>query len=806
MPGPAVQRDPVCGDCPDKSVLTDLVLGKLPGEAIEQLSSHIETCSTCQSLLDTLDNLEDSVVADLKAASRPGQIDPNLEQQIQDAAKIGPAVWSGEAQRPTEADDFAGRQLGQYELQERIGRGGMGTVYKALHVRLKRHVAVKLLSSHRLRDPQAVARFAREMEAVGRLDHPHLVRAHDAGDADGLHYLTMELLDGTDLSRIVRKNGPLGMADASEVVRQAALALQYAHEHGLVHRDVKPSNLMLTASGQVKVLDLGLARLTSDTPQADEMTGSGQVVGTGDFIAPEQGQDTRNADARSDIYALGCTLYFLLAGRGPFATPEYATFMQKVMAHAQQPVPPISQFCGDLPSGLVAILQRMLHKAPDQRFQSAAQVAQALEPYVAGSDLSRVAAGSHQQVSESPLRPPASRRRYVWLTLLLLAIAAGGLAFWRAEIILLIRGEGVLVVTGERTDVEIVATPSKGTEVTLKLDDNGTARLKADQYEIRISGAESDVVLKPAQIKIRPASRTVVEISHSADLSSDVAASQSPPPDVLAVEEPSSREVENSIGMLFAWIPPGEFLRGSPETEGEREHVEGPQRKIQMTRSFYMGVHEVTQGQFRRVTGQNPSFFAASSGGAAYGVSGNTDNYPVDSVPWIEAVSFCKTLSELPAELAAGRTYRLPTEAEWEYACRARTTTPFHYGDSLSSRQANFKGEWPYGKAEKAPHAGRTVPVGSYEPNAFGLYDMHGNVWEWCQDPYVPDYYATSPDVDPPGPRVGKRHVFRGGGWGVNGSFCRSAYRSHAVEPQQYTYSMGFRVVMTKENASVRED
>ena len=159
-----------------------------------------------------------------------------------------------------------------------------------MHTRLKRPVAIKVLPAGRLHDPQAIARFQREMEAVGKLDHPNLVHAHDAGEAEGQHYLVMEFLDGTDLRKLVRSSGPLPVADACEVVRQAALGLQYAHEHGLIHRDVKPSNLMLTRDGTVKVLDLGLARLTDETAMPGDMTGTGQVVGTGDFIAPEQGR------------------------------------------------------------------------------------------------------------------------------------------------------------------------------------------------------------------------------------------------------------------------------------------------------------------------------------------------------------------------------------------------------------------------------------------------------------------------------------------------------------------------------------
>jgi len=351
---------------------------------IDALGQHIEACSTCQDILETLDGLEDSVVANIKGQAGPLPPDPQLQEQIREAEQISRVAW-GEPQADASEESLPVR-VGQYQVLGRIGRGGMGTVCRARHPHLKRDVAIKVLPKSRLHDPEAIVRFQREMEAVGRLDHPNLVRAHDAGEVEGQHFLVMEYLDGTNLRKLVREHGPLPVADACAVIRQAALGLQYAHEHGLIHRDIKPSNLMLISDGTVKVLDLGLARFADEATPAGDATSTGQVVGTGDFISPEQGQDTRNADARSDIYSLGCTLYYLLAGKAPFSDARHNTFVQKVMAHAQEPIPPIQTVRNDVPDSLAMILEQMLAKDPAKRVQTAGAVAAAMDGLSRGTD------------------------------------------------------------------------------------------------------------------------------------------------------------------------------------------------------------------------------------------------------------------------------------------------------------------------------------------------------------------------------------------------------------------------------------
>jgi formylglycine-generating enzyme required for sulfatase activity/outer membrane protein assembly factor BamB len=252
----------------------------------------------------------------------------------------------------------------------------------------------------------------------------------------------------------------------------------------------------------------------------------------------------------------------------------------------------------------------------------------------------------------------------------------------------------------------------------------------------------------------------------------------------------------NSIGLKLALIPAGEFLMGSPDSDKEATDDEKPQHRVRSTRPFYLGVYEVTQEEYQRVMGSNPSFFAPTGTGKDKVAGRSTARFPVEQVTWPSAVEFCRRLSQLPAEKQAGRVYRLPTEAEWEYACRAGTRTAFAFGDALSSRQANFDGNYPSGGAPKGPFLARPTEVGSYAPNAWGLYDLHGNVWEWCADWYGRTYYRESPTDDPPGPPSGSARVIRGGEWYGDARDCRSAFR-YADLPTGVFYVMGFRVAMT---------
>jgi uncharacterized protein (TIGR02996 family) len=249
------------------------------------------------------------------------------------------------------------------------------------------------------------------------------------------------------------------------------------------------------------------------------------------------------------------------------------------------------------------------------------------------------------------------------------------------------------------------------------------------------------------------------------------------------------------LGLRLALVPPGSFWMGSPPDEPGRHHDEGPRHRVELTRAFYLGVYPVTQAQYQAVAGHNPSHFRHGGEGAAPVRNLDTSAFPVERVSWQDAVAFCRRLSELPQEKAAGRVYRLPTEAEWEYACRAGTSTMFHYGDALTSDRANIDGNLPEGDAPRGLYLARTCPVGRFPANAFGLHDMHGNVWEWCSDWFDATYYEHSPAADPTGPAHGKRRALRGGGWFYGARICRSAYR-YRYEPDNRHNDFGLRVAL----------
>jgi serine/threonine protein kinase len=274
--------------------------------------------------------------------------------------------------------------LGKYKLLEQLGAGGMGQVFLATHQMMRRLVALKVLTLRPGADPSILPRFQREARAMAALDHPNIVHAYDCDQDDKLHYIVLEYVDGISLSELVKKRGPVTVERAVTYIYQAALGLQHAHEAGLVHRDIKPGNMLLDRQGVVKILDMGLARLFHDN--ADNLTlehNAGRALGTADYLAPEQATNSHDVDIRADIYSLGASLYYLLTGKAPF---QGATVAQKLLLHQLKPPTPLHELCPEVPEELEVVINRMMAKQPEQRHATADEVCAALEPWAAPMD------------------------------------------------------------------------------------------------------------------------------------------------------------------------------------------------------------------------------------------------------------------------------------------------------------------------------------------------------------------------------------------------------------------------------------
>lgn len=265
-------------------------------------------------------------------------------------------------------------QMGNYTILDKLGQGGMGVVLKARHNRMQRFVAIKVLTKALVKDAEAIARFQREVVAASQLEHPNIVGAYDADEVNGQHILVMQYIEGSDLSSIVKRQGPLPLHQALDCLRQAARGLEYAHKRGVIHRDIKPANLLLDNEGMVKILDMGLARFSDSANIATqaELTGTGTVMGTVDYMSPEQALNTKSADARSDIYSLGISLYYLLTGQAAYPGDS---LMARLMAHANSPIPSLRSSRPDVPDAVQALFARAVAKQPGDRYQTMTELA-----------------------------------------------------------------------------------------------------------------------------------------------------------------------------------------------------------------------------------------------------------------------------------------------------------------------------------------------------------------------------------------------------------------------------------------------
>jgi eukaryotic-like serine/threonine-protein kinase len=325
-----------------------------------------------------------------------------------------------------------GQQLDHVLLEKFVGGGGMGAVFRAWDTNLHRTVAVKVLSLRQAGDSESQRRFQTEARSAARLDHPNIARAHYVGEDRGVPYIVFEFIDGTNVRDLVYGSGPLQIGDALNITLQIASALTHAWEREVVHRDIKPSNIILTPGGLAKLVDMGLARLEYVEQSNREETATGVTLGTFDYISPEQARNPRDADVRSDIYSLGCTLFFMLTGRPPFLE---GTVLQKLLAHQNDPPPDVRALRPDVPEMLAAVLATMLAKRPEDRFQTPVDLSAALASCIEQLGLTPPAAALPIFVGSWSPTPTWWRRHIPWLVpFACLAIAVLILAIvWHRE-------------------------------------------------------------------------------------------------------------------------------------------------------------------------------------------------------------------------------------------------------------------------------------------------------------------------------------------------------------------------------------
>jgi formylglycine-generating enzyme required for sulfatase activity len=615
---------------------------------------------------------------------------------------------------------------------------------------------LKLLSAEVMEVPGALERFEREAKVMARLEHPGIVRVDDSGETDGRRWLRMELMPGRDVSGrsvvtledyVTAKGGRLPESEVKSLLSEILNALGHAHGKSLVHRDLKPANVLF-AGERVKIADFGLVNAAGaewmDTQvrstvinQDDEDTlidGSGTgsrsraIMGTYAYMSPEQ-RDGLPADARSDLYALGLMVFRMLTG---LKSPGM-----------KRP----SELGLSLDKGWDLWLIKTLEEEPSDRYATAVEMQEALdfqatvkpepapeapkvkrepEPLPRPAPARPAAKPRRKQPAAAPVAPTKGSRTWLYLCAVALVVGLFAWSPWES---------GVSEVDEDDNEISSAPEPSR---------EPSTAPVPAPE-------APPPPKPRTPPKKVLPAP---VNLSTS------------------AVEGKPFAIADLSMDML--WVKPGSFEMGSPLSEKDRQDRETP-HSVTLTEGYWLGKYEVTQSQWEKVMGSNPSWYKGA-------------DRPVETVSWTEVTSFCAKLTALERKagrLPAGMTYQLPTEAQWEYACRAGTKTAFSFGDELTAKDANYV-HGGFGTGLQ-----RTSNVGEYPANAWGFHDMHGNVFEWCADWYG-DYPAGAAR-DPFGPADGSYRVGRGGSWNFAADDARSAYR-FGNEPAISSDYLGFRL------------
>lgn len=651
---------------------------------------------------------------------------------------------------------MAHETIGRYEIKQELGRGGMATVYRAYDPSFGREVAIKVLPHAFLHDATFRARFGREARTIAALEHQAIVPVYDFGEQDGQPYLVMRYMPGGSLSERIEQ-GSISPAETVRLIGQLAPALDDAHEHGVIHRDLKPGNILFDEKGNAYLSDFGIAKVAQESAA---LTGGGEVIGTPAYMSPEQGRG-QVVDRRSDLYSLGVIIFQMLSGRLPYRAD---TPVGMIYAHVHEPIPDILEANPVLPAVCSTLVGRAMAKDPADRYQTARQLADELgkvlsapadspdlaplqtEPLMTPPTYTPTAAATGyadvphvEKVPFTRAQMPARQGMPVWARI-------GGAVVGVAAFLLAVIVMGLLALPG---------ILGGGAEET-----PGPTRQTAG----------STPAMLPSPIPTDVLVATAIGVPTHTTGGRARALAQA------GVTDNAGWAVytEEINGALMALVPAGCFRMGSTDAQtayaeallgstSSRLDAEKPAHQVCFEKPFWIDVYEVTQEQFIELGGE-----AVPAGRAS------RDTLPRDQVTWDEADASCHK-----------RGARLPTEAEWEYAARGPDGLIFPWGDEFIADNVVYDGNSGGNPWDVGMKPGGVSWIGSY--------DQSGNVWEWVADWY--GAYPAEQQIDPTGPASGKERLLRGGSCGTNNFATRSAIR--IWNPSDFrSVGIGFRCAL----------
>ncbi len=704
-----------------------------------------------------------------------------------------------------------------YEVLGELGRGGMAVVYQARQLQPNRVVALKMIRAIEHAGPTDRLRFQIETEAVARLQHPHIAQLYEAGEVRGQPFFSLEFCDGGTLAQEWKRQRP-SPREAAGLIETLARAMHYAHLRGVVHRDLKPGNVLLAGTERVaKITDFGLAKRID--AEARDVSQSGAIMGTASYMAPEQAAGkVHDTGPAADVYGLGALLYECLTGQPPFCAETALETMQHVLE--REPLPP-SRRGARVPRDLETICLKCLSKQPARRYASAEELANDLRLFQAGEPIRARAVGTAERTWKWARRRPV-------LTALLGVVLLAMVGLSALSVIALDREQKaqreadkarkardflvrifrikdiqsgnattarqILNEAEQRIPIEFANQPELRDELLAAIE-NVNHNLDRTVPAAMILEARGAVLLhSPRGESARPVPQTLLYPEDRLTLAADADAQLVFLSDLHKERLKPGREAtigrkgcspaaavrvrDDSVLMTFIRLPKGTFYMGWDGKPGSAKETE-------IKEDFEIALHDVTQGQWAAIMGNNPSWFSRSNGGRSWVLEFSDEElklFPVENVSWDDAQQFITKLNE--KERGRGYLYRMPSEAEWEYACRGGATSleecSYHFyfdkpTNDLSSGQANFNGNEPFGKAPSGPWLMRPTRVGAYPSNKLGLCDIHGNVWQWT------DTARGSDRVD------------RGGSWRDSSRDCRAGYRGW-LPPTYQNMNVGFRL------------